>query len=420
MDNISLNNKWQRPINILYYIIFAGIFNYHFMTTTMLYSEYFSDYYPHFVKFYDNSYWILLGMSIFSILFLFKGVKPKILPMVILAVALLYDHFRGLTSMRTVSVFLLLLICSKGKSYKVIGYISLLSGWGWIISSAIACKMGRIPDIVFGNRHSLGSIYMTDLACHFLTLTMVTCIIRKGKLKLWEYAFAVALLAVNIMFMKAKVGFLCQFILLAGTFYYQYIVPKSQISYGVKNIYKKICTYSILLIIPLMIYLTYTYTSDPKVFYNRFGVLDTISARLMLGKRAFDQYPILMWGMYIPERGNGGNTLGGIVSDYFFLDISYVRLLFKEGIVMLIAVTVIFLKLQKTLADREDNYLLFVVWVFIIDCAIEHHIIETAYSLLPYLIFCNLSNGNNVPAMVQAFTGKKWFSKKPRFGQEQI
>ena len=140
----------------------------------------------------------------------------------------------------------------------------------------------------------------------------------------------------------------------------------------------------------------------------------------MLGKKAFDQYPISLWGMYIPDKGNGGNTLGGVVTDYFFLDISYVRLLFKEGIVMLLLVTVIFLKLQKTLADREDNYLLFVVWVFIIDCAIEHHIVETAYDILPYLLFCNLNTCSNIAIAGKTNTWKKWFSKKPRFGQEQI
>ena len=405
MDNISLNNKWQRPINILYYIIFACIFNYHFMTSTMFYSEYLKDYYPQFVKYYDNIYWILLGLSIFTIIFLFKGVKEKIFPIIILLVALLYNHFREVTTMGTLSVFLMLIICSKGKSYKVIGGLSLIFGWGWIISSAVACKMGKIPDIVFGNRHSLGSIYMTDLACHFLTLTMVVCIIRKGKLKLWEYAIAFGLMGVNILFMKAKVGFLCQFILIAGTFYYQYIIPRSQLNYGVKNTYKKVCTFFILLIIPFMMFLTITYSSDPNVFYNRIGALDTISARLMLGKRAFDEYPITLWGTYIQERGNGGNTQG-FVTDYFFLDISYVRLLFKDGVVILTLITVIFLKLQKKLSNRGDNYMLFVVLIFIIDCAIEHHIVEPAYDMLPYLVFCNLSNGNSILAMVKGITKK--------------
>ena len=419
MENNSLNNQWQRPINILYYLIFAGIFNYHFMTSTMFYSEYLREYYPHFVKFYDKSYWFLIGLSIFTILFLFKEVKSKIFPMAILIVALLYNHFREITTMPTLSVFLMLLICSKGKSYKVIGGISLLFGWAWIISSAVACKMGLIPDIVFGNRHSLGSIYMTDLACHFLTLTMVTCIIRKGKLKLWEYAIAFGLMAVNLLLMKAKVGFLCQFILIAGTFYYQYIIPKSQINQGIKNIYKRGCTYFILMVIPLMVLLTINYSSDPNVFYNRIGALDTISARLMLGRKAFDQYPITMWGTYIQEKGNGGNT-GGPVTDYFFLDISYIRLLFKDGIVILTLMTVIFLKLQKVLAKRGDNYLLFVVLVFVIDCAIEHHIAETAYDILPYLVFCNLSNGGNVFATVKEKTWKFWLNRKPRSVQEQI
>ncbi|MBO4636392.1 MAG: hypothetical protein J5685_04520 [Clostridiales bacterium] len=400
MENNSLNNEWQRPINILYYSIFAGIFNYHFMASTMLYGEYFKDYFPVFSDIYDKCYWILLGLSIFTVIVLFKGVKPKIFPIAILAVALLYDHFRDITTMRSLSIFLMLIICSKEKSYKVIGVISLISGWGWVISSAVACKMGLIPDIVFGNRHSLGSIYMTDLACHFLTLMMVTCIIRKGKLKIWEYAGAFALLAVNILLMKAKVGFLCLFILMAGTLYYQYVLPHNQIGIGIKRNYKKMCFFAILILVPLMIYLTATYTTDPNVLYNKVGALDTIKSRLMLGRKAMDQYPITFWGTYIPERGNGGNTTG-VVTDYFFLDISYVRVLFKEGIVIFALVIILFVKLQKVLADCKCIYLMFVVFVFLLDCSIEHHILEIGYDILPYLLFCNVFTKEDTVALTK-------------------
>ncbi len=419
MENSILNNKWQRPINILYYVILFGVFNYHFVTSTMLFGEYFRDYYPQMVTFYDTSYKILLALSVFTIIFLFKGVKSKLFPIAILVTALLYNHFRDAQSMRSFSTFMMLVICSKGKSYKVMGGIFLISGWSWMVSSAIACKLGKVPDVVFGNRHSLGSIYMTDLACHFLTLTMVTCIIRKGKLKLWEYGIAVMLLAVNILLMKAKVGFLCQFILVAGTFYYQYLIPKSQISYGTKNIYKKVCTYSILILMPLMLILTYTYSSDPNIFYNKYGFLDTIRSRLMLGKRAFDEFPITMWGTYVPEKGNGGNTTG-VVTDYFFLDVSYIRLLFKDGIVILSLMTVIFLKIQKILSERKDYYLLFVVFVFIIDCSIEHHIIEMGYDVLLYLAFSDLSSCGKVVATAKDSAWKKWLKWRPRFGQEQL
>ena len=387
-QKLDIDNRWLMPINILYYFLFAGFFNYFFMGSTMFYGEHLYKYYTNFVETYDFLYKILFGLTIFTIIFLFKGVKSKILPIVMLTAVLLYNHFRELTTVLSLATFIMLIICSKGKSYKVIGIISLISGWGWIVSSAIACKMGVISDVVFGNRHSFGSIYMTDLACHFLTLMMVICILRKGKLKIWEYAFSLILMAVNILFMKAKVGFLCLFFLMAGTLYYQYIMPRCQINFGVRKIYKKVCFFSILILVPLMLYLTATFTTDPGMFYNKIGALDTIRARLMLGKQAMEQYPITMWGTYIREKGNGGSTTG-IVTDYFFLDISYIRVLFKDGIVIFSLVIILFVKLQKVLADSKHIYLMFVVLVFLIDCAIEHHIIEISYSLLPYMLFCN-------------------------------
>ena len=176
---------------------------------------------------------------------------------------------------------------------------------------------------------------------------------------------------------------------MTGTFFYQYLLPHSQINTGVKKIYKTVCLFAVLVFAPLLIYLAATYTSDPNVLYNKLGVLDTIRSRLMLGRRAMDQYPITMWGMYIPEKGNGGNTTGVIVTDYFFLDISYIRVLFKDGIVMFSLVIIMFVKLQRKLVNSKCIYLMFVVLVFLIDSSIEHHIIEIAYSILPYLLFSN-------------------------------
>ncbi|MBO7451483.1 MAG: hypothetical protein J6U54_14050 [Clostridiales bacterium] len=404
-QKLDIENKWLKPFNILYYFLFAGFFNYSFMGSTMLYGEYLYKYFNDFVKIYDFLYEILLGLTIFTIIFLHKGVKEKIFPITMLVAVMLHDHFREFTTVLNLATFVMLVISAKGKSYKVIGIISLISGWSWIITSAIACKMGKVPDVVFGNRHSFGSIYMTDLACHFLTLMMVICVIRKGKLKIWEYGISLMLMAVNILYMKAKVGFLCLFILMAGTFYYQYIMPHSQVNIGVKRIYKKTCLFAILILAPLMLYLTATFTTDPDMFYNKIGVLDTIRARLMLGRQALDQYPITMWGVYVREKGNGGSTTG-IVTDYFFLDISYIRLLFKEGVVILGIVIAMFVKLQKRLADSKCIYLMFVVLVFIIDCSIEHHIIELSYSLLPYLLYCNESVGKDSavsPNQVQLF-----------------
>lgn len=377
-------------IDVIFYFVFFCEFNYRFLTSTMFYSEYVAQYSETITQIYDIPYKILLGFTIFTILFLYKEPKSKILPISLLIVALLFNHFRSITTIKSDAIFIMLLICSKDKSYKTIGVISLISGWLWIIVSAVACKLGYIPDIVFGNRHSFGSIYMTDLACHFLTLFMVLCVIKKGKLNLVDYAFGLTLLFINITQMKAKIGLVCLFIVIAGTFFYQYILPHTQKNRGILLVSNSVCILFVVFIIPAVIYWTLTYTEDPDVIYNKYHVLSTLQSRFMLGRKAFDNYPISLWGTYIQERGNGGNLTGIMVEDYFFLDISYIRLLFHKGIVFLSAFTIIFVKIQTRLIKNKEYYIAFIVLVFLIDCTIEHHMIEIHYSLLIYLLFCSL------------------------------
>lgn len=388
------SRKRNKLLDIIFYVLFVVFYNYHFMVTTMFYSELLYVHAELFKNIYNYSYYALLVLSFFSLLFLYDNIKTKLFPAAVIAVVLIYNHIREVSDFPVIAVFFMLVICAKGKSYRVLGNLMLFFGWAWILASAIACRLGVISDIVFyGTRHSFGSVYMTDLACHFLTLMMVLCIVRNGKMKIYDYGLGVLLMIVNLLFMKAKVGFACLFLLLCGTYVYQYIIPRSLMRYGTRQTYKKICSFGILVLIPIVFYFTITYSESPSMFYNRIGVLSTLRSRFMLGRQALDQYDITLWGVPIYERGNGGSK-SGMVDNYFFIDISYLRILLMNGVFIWILTILMFIKTQIRLARENKLFLMFVVSVFLLDCSIEHHIVELAYSFMPYLLFCELSSNN--------------------------
>lgn len=389
VENCCLD-KVHRPFNIVFYILFSVFYNYHFMMTTMFYSDVLYEYSSVFVKIYDTCYVCLVMLSIISILLLYNGVKNRFFPLVVFLIAFVYNQMRCITEVPVIAVFFLLIICSPKKSFRVIGTLILTFGWSWIVASAIACRMGVISDIVFyGTRHSFGSIYMTDLACHFLALMMVLCIIRQGKLKIYDYLMGFFLLAINLVYMKAKIGALCLLFLLLGTYFYQYIIGRCSISPGCITVFKNACTYGILVLIPIAFYFTIYYSEDPSMFYNKFSVFNTLKSRFMLGKQALSQYPISIWGTAIQERANGGSKTG-IVENYFFIDISFLRILLFNGVVVWLMTIALFIKIQVSLNMKKAYYLMFVVFIFIIDCSIEHHMIELAYSFAPFLLFAGI------------------------------
>lgn len=390
---LSERINYNAPINVLYYVLFGLFFNFHFMRSTMFSKERLYVYNEIFELWYNRLTTVMLVFAVFTIIFIIPKIRYKLLSVALIVVMMLYTKNREIITYKYSLVFGLLIVCSYGKSYKKIGLIAFISGWIWIIVSAIASQTGYISDIVYrgGRSHSFGSIYSTDLMCHVLTLTMAYYIVRRGKLTIWEYMISFMILGIDILFLEAKIGFACMFLLIVGTFIYQHILPKQKIPTKFTRDLFAVSTFSFVIFAILMYILTITYTSNPKLPVNSIGVLKTIKLRFIYGQRALAENPITLWGVPIREVGNGGVQEGSIAKeDYFFIDISYLRILLKEGVVVFITIMSLFFVAEVRLFKKKDYYTMFVLFVFALDCAVEHHIMEAAYSVLIYLAYCDL------------------------------
>lgn len=115
---------------------------------------------------------------------------------------------------------------------------------------------------------------------------------------------------------------------------------------------------------------------DGKTEYSFFN-------RLSLGKETFDRYDIQIWGQDIPMRGNGGTAEA--VTDYFFIDSSYVNILMRLGLIVFILVMLIISIIM--IRNLNHPYMLLAMVIICVHSVMEHHMIEVYYDVFLMLPF---------------------------------
>ena len=129
----------------------------------------------------------------------------------------------------------------------------------------------------------------------------------------------------------------------------------------------------------VMIILAYNFDRRISIFYYANKLLN---GRLKYSHFATLDYSLKPFGQYVKMVGNGGTVLPK--KDYYFLDVSYINIMFRFGIVVLLAVLVT-LSIISYRQMRRKNWLR--LWVLVV-CAVaftfEHHLMELAYN--PFLI----------------------------------
>ena len=379
-------------IDGIYYVLYFLVFNYFFMTTTMFYPEKLWRFRFPLERAMNIVTFFLIGIAVLTILFIFENWPRRILPSVLLVAAAAHAIIRGGTYNNDILVFILLVICSKRKSFKLIAYCSLFCGTLWLLVSFICTRFGFLTDIVYdGSSHALGSVYRTDLMCHFLTLTMLLFIIRKGKPSIFSLVISAILLIIDGLYIQANIGFFVYAVLLTMTILYKYTSPKLENFKVTSTIYSVVMCSSFAIFAFLTIYLTYTFTRSNPNFITTTKALKTVALRLEYGKRAFEEYKVLPFGQTVYEYADRGRSASTIdPKQYFFLDISYIRILFQNGYVMLGAVIVLFTSLQIRMWKHKQFYVMFVIALFAFTSIFEHSMIEPAYCVFSYLLFADL------------------------------
>ncbi len=113
----------------------------------------------------------------------------------------------------------------------------------------------------------------------------------------------------------------------------------------------------------------YSESSGLLRFINR-----VLNKRLYYGHIGFDRYNVRLWAQNVEMHGAGGAVKR--TTEYFFLDSSYVNILLRLGLVVLAAMLMILVITANRERKTGDHLKLFLLFLIIAACVIEHHLIE--------------------------------------------
>lgn len=275
-------------------------------------------------------------------------VKQFLILILIGIVSLIAARQSGYTNLL---LFVMFMLSARNVNFRDINQTYFIIGCTIVGLAFVASKIGLIENLTYYRgdvkRQSFGIIYPTDFAAHIFYLIVSYCFLINRRLKAGEAVIFLLLAAFIDKYADARLDVLL--IILTVVFFYFLMSNSFQKNFQHKIRTISALTPSILFIVSFMI----------SYFYKPFGILAEInsllSGRLGLANKAFQNYPIKLFGQpiqMIAFGGKEGNNLSYSAIDrslYFFIDSSYIYTLLRYGALFtIIFLTLLSLKTKKT------------------------------------------------------------------------
>ena len=249
--------------------------------------------------------------------------------------------------------------------------------------------VGIIPNLIYHSslrptRYSLGMLYPSIIAAHYLFLALAYCYLKFGKLNVVDYLLIFLGDCICMLLTNTKLDFAATLVIIPV------MIIAQRAFYGKK--FSRIIVSFWWMAVPLsatiMIFLSYFYSSSNHILRK----IDSLfSGRLALGYRAFSKYDINLFGRTIVEHSFAGvkglklaNGNGGLPSNYFYIDSSYIRMLLLWGflVFLIVIICLTFIAIRSTV--RKTFILSAVILVSSLSFMFEPRIIQVIYN--PFLL----------------------------------
>lgn len=284
----------------------------------------------------------------------------------------------------------LLIIGAIDTSYKKILKVGFWVGLYLLLLAILGNFTGCIPDLIYleGNQlmHSFGIVYPTDFAAHIAFLFLAGWVLY-GKSGRLSSVLALGLCIFVWHYTSSKCSTIILFLSSIGCIY-AFLAEKHK---GHSKLLKPFVTaigkmqvYVFPICALLMILLTLLYSAD-HLMMTKFDSL--LSGRLSLGQNAINKYGIKLFGTAFAQQGYGGTTAWSWALQYTFVDSSYVLLLVRYGLGILLILCVHTIYICKNAYKLQKQRLLVAIGLVAVHSMIEHHFSEIAYNLFLLLPF---------------------------------
>lgn len=307
-----------------------------------------------------------------------KSLNKLMSVMVCIAVS---QMISGNVGMPQIMLWTLLILGASNVDFKKILGVYLITISGVMTVAFAMAKLGYVTDLRYftfdrGFRYALGGIYPTDFMSHIFFLVIAFLYLIKEKINIvWCILLSLAVLGLGKL-TDARTATYCAMLCIWGVLIIKKLEPYlSKIeNHKFTNIIKNLSIWS--MVIGNFIFWTIVLICNQKRI-RRFVFPQTIASRIDLTIRAFREFGIPMWGSPVQMRGYGGKI--NQVKDYFFLDCSYVYILYVYGLVVLLLVFALFIALGYKY--KKDWYMLVILFAIALDCTIEHHLTDISYNI---------------------------------------
>lgn len=304
----------------------------------------------------------------------------------------------------------LLMAGAMGIFYKKILKAGFWAGTYALLLTILGSLAGCIIDLVYAEgtqfRHSFGIVYPTDFAAHVTFIVIAGWVIYGGSYALLSVG-SVLVLAIFIFYYchaKCSTIVLC---LLAVVMLFYALRKKNKKIRRATGWIDELLIYTMPLCAFVMIGLTLIYNEENEVLRPLNAVLNN---RLKLGLTAIRAYGIKTFGTAFEQIGFGGGTAWSWNLNYSFVDSSYVLILVRYGLLILLILCLLYILLGKKALQNGHGKIVLATTIIAIHSMIEHHFLEVSYNLfllLPFADFtmqssrkeqkkCNLSSKNLV------------------------
>lgn len=294
---------------------------------------------------------------------------------------------------KTQYIFLLdlviLIIGAKGVSFRKIAYVYLITAVILLGLSIIASQTGVIRDLTYYKNetfyHSLGIIYTTDFAAHVCYIVLVYCYLRRKDLTYLECAIIILLSLIVFRLTKARLNSLC-LLLIAVLFMFYKVLDRCKVKWTfvekIEKLTNLLMTFSSVIFCIFFVGLTFLYKPHSRTL-EKINLFFT--GRLSLGHDGIDKYGLSLFGTPFDLVGAGADNF--YRSNYNFIDSSYVLILLRYGVILLLAVCIMMVVCSWRSYKLGNRSLLIVLTILSLQCMVEHHMLELAYNPFLLLIF---------------------------------
>jgi len=379
---------------VVFYILFTYVYLIRTVETTM-FTVMIADYKRYYNGLFKLSVFILL---LYALKELYQSTTNKRFLAYICTLAIGFAHWRTGGSYN-LFILCVLIVAMTNKSMKKVLTLSIITTVTVLLAAFWASQNGYIYNFIYPDGgHALGTVYKTDcMALWFYTL-LKYAVVRGGAFAWFEYPLLLFVILYLFHLTRAVTSTICMISFLSICLILQMVKVFKATSLNSENTVfidkskGSWLTPILSLIYPLSAIITYisvfTLTNFAQEHSN--GKLVSISQRLLLSKKAFDEYPLTLLGQLVQQQGAGGIIPSD--SEYFFLDNAYVQLLIVWGVLLLILVLLYSTKITKQSISRSCKVLLFALICIAIHSFIEHHLSQYYYNTFLLTAFINWDN----------------------------